>query len=79
MTIINRDKIRAKGAAAFRAGISRNSHGMNFDANALADWLAGYDEAAASLASKVIAHSIPFVQRTAAGGVRVEQEQVKSC
>lgn len=77
--IITREAIRAKGAAAFRAGFSRNSHGMNFDAIALADWLAGYDDAASSLAPKVIAHALPLVQRTGAQGQRVEQEQGQSC
>ena len=43
--IIPRSTIRARGAAAFNAGRSRDAHNMNPGAAALAEWLEGFDEA----------------------------------
>jgi hypothetical protein len=44
--IVSRDTMRARGRNAFNAGRSRDSHGMNPCAAALADWHQGYDQAA---------------------------------
>ena len=44
--IISRDTIRARGAAAFNAGRSRDSHNMNPGAAALSEWLDGFDSEA---------------------------------
>jgi len=44
--IIPRSTIRARGAEAFNAGRSRDSHNMNWHSPALAEWLEGFDEAA---------------------------------
>jgi hypothetical protein len=41
--IISKDAIRAKARAAFFAGRSRDSHGFNWHAPALATWLEEYD------------------------------------
>lgn len=60
------------------AGLDRNSHNLT-DPDAIASWQAVYDFAVPSLADKMLADALPFVQRTGAQGKRVEQEQVKSC
>lgn len=44
--IIPRATIRQRGADAFNAGRSRESHNMNWHSSALAEWLAGFDQAA---------------------------------
>lgn len=44
--IISRATMRARGAAAFTSGRSRDSHSMNPWAPALPDWLEGFDQAA---------------------------------
>ena len=44
--IVSRATMFARGEAAFAAGHSRDSHGMNSWAPAVPDWLAGYDHAA---------------------------------
>lgn len=44
--IVSRSMIFDRGAAAFNAGLPRDSHNMNWHAPALPDWLAGYDCAA---------------------------------
>jgi hypothetical protein len=44
--IVSRDTIRARARAAFDSGASRDSHNMNPDAAALADWLSEYDRCA---------------------------------
>lgn len=44
--IVSGDTMRARGRNAFNAGRSRDSHGMNPCAAALADWHQGYDQAA---------------------------------
>lgn len=49
--IVSRDTIRARARAAFERGASRDSHNMNPDAAALADWLAEYDRCAAEAES----------------------------
>lgn len=45
--IRNREHMQAKGRDAFLRGDSIDSHNMNWHAAALADWLAGYNQAAA--------------------------------
>jgi hypothetical protein len=50
--IVSRERIRAKGRAAFEAGEARDSHCMNWHALCLPDWLAGYDAAAAAAEAK---------------------------
>ena len=42
-SIFPRAIMRERGAAAFRAGKSRDDHAMNWHAPALAEWLTGYD------------------------------------
>ncbi len=44
--IISREAMRQRGAEAFNAGRTRDSHNMNWHSPALAEWLAGFDEAA---------------------------------
>lgn len=44
--IVTRASMRKRGADAFNAGRSRESHNMNWHSPALAEWLEGYDEAA---------------------------------
>lgn len=63
---------------AYLAGFPRHAHTFT-DPEAIAAWNTAYDAARASLATKVIAHALPLVQRTAAQGQRVEQGQVSSC
>ena len=43
--IVSRSMIFDRGAAAFNAGRTRDSHNMNWHSPALTDWLAGYDHA----------------------------------
>ncbi|WP_288379812.1 hypothetical protein [uncultured Massilia sp.] len=44
--IISREAMRQRGAEAFNDGRPRDSHNMNWHSPALAEWLAGFDEAA---------------------------------
>ncbi|QOY96358.1 hypothetical protein IM543_11360 [Massilia sp. UMI-21] len=44
--IVSRETMRQRGADAFNAGRTRDSHNMNWHSPALPDWLAGYDAAA---------------------------------
>ena len=44
--IVSRASQFDRGQAAFNRGDSRDSHNMNWHAPALADWLAGFDQAA---------------------------------
>lgn len=44
--IVSRKMMFDRGADAFNAGRTRDSHNMNPWAPALADWLAGFDRAA---------------------------------
>ena len=44
--IVSRSMIFDRGAAAFNAGRTRDSHNMNWHSPALADWVAGFDHAA---------------------------------
>lgn len=46
-SIASQAQIRAKAAAAFARGQSRDSHGMNWHALALPTWLDEYDRLAA--------------------------------
>lgn len=46
MQIVSREHIKAKARAAFKRGDGRDSHGMNWNAPALKDWLAEYDRVA---------------------------------
>lgn len=43
--VISRALIRSKGAAAYRAGQSRDNHHMNPGSAAIEEWQAGWDEA----------------------------------
>lgn len=43
--IISRATIRQRGADAFNAGRSRESHNMNPGSAAIADWLDGFNQA----------------------------------
>lgn len=45
-SITSRAAVRQRGADAFNAGKPRDSHNMNWHADALGDWLFGYDQAA---------------------------------
>ena len=45
-TIMLREAIQRKGAAAYAHGRSRDSHGFNHTASAITDFHAGYDTAA---------------------------------
>jgi ribosome modulation factor len=45
--IVSRDQIRDRGREAFVAGRSRDDHGMNAGALAIAEWQAGWDQACA--------------------------------
>lgn len=42
--IIPRETIRARGRAARAAGKGRNDHNMNWHAEAVTEWQAGWDE-----------------------------------
>ncbi|MGI4846185.1 MAG: hypothetical protein ACRYF7_23085 [Janthinobacterium lividum] len=44
--ITSRSTHRARGAAAFDAGFSRDSHNLNPGSAAIVDWQHGYDTAA---------------------------------
>lgn len=45
--IVSREQIRERARAAFRAGQSRDSHHMNWNATARVTWLQEYDRLAA--------------------------------
>lgn len=66
--IVTKEAIRAKARAAHAAGLSRDSHGFNWHAPALATWLAEYDRLAGDghmhCIKQPIAHS--FQQEQAA-------------
>jgi hypothetical protein len=42
--IVSRDAMRARGAAAFKAGRRRDDHYMNPGSPAIEDWQAGWDQ-----------------------------------
>jgi hypothetical protein len=42
--IISREAIRARGREACAAGRNRNDHRMNWNADAITEWQAGWDE-----------------------------------
>jgi hypothetical protein len=48
--IVSRDQIRDRGREAFVAGRSRDDHGMNAGALAIAEWQDGWDRAYADWA-----------------------------
>lgn len=58
-SIISRDTMRARGAAAFDKGAPRDSHNMNPSAAALVDWLAGFDAAAQAWYAEQVETSPP--------------------
>lgn len=74
--IIPRATIRARGAAAFNANRSRDSHNMNPGAAALAEWLEGFDEAAKAWQAAQLAARYGVVTRRQAEVVVREVPQL---
>lgn len=70
--IISRDHIRTKAQAAFAAGLSRDSHNMNWHCAALTTWLHEYDRLASSLAAAKSHHATGTARR-------IDSAQVSSC